>query len=299
MLHLHWISPYLHGRNRLAFVLCALKFITDLSLVRLSGRRIVWTMHNVVSHESPYPKLEILATGWLCKLASAVIVHGESGRQEAINRIRCSPEKLHIIRHGNYRSAYPAAPATTAARQRLGLPETKRTVLFLGMIRPYKGLPALLDAWQSLSPTEAQLLIAGEANGAYQRQLEQQLSNMPGVVWHNRRISNDEMPLYLGAADVVALPFERIQTSGSVLLAMTFGKPVIAPRLGDLPETLSGADDLTYPAGDGRALADRLNEALRTDLADLSARTARAANRFDWQPIAAQTAAVYRGAALS
>ncbi len=122
---------------------------------------------------------------------------------------------------------------------------------------------------------------------------------MPGVVWHNRRISNYEMPLYLGAADVVALPFERIQTSGSVLLAMTFGKPVIAPRLGDLPETLSGADDLTYPAGDGRALADRLNESLRTDLADLSARTAGAAARFDWLPIAAQTAAVYRAAALS
>ena len=225
-----------------------------------------------------------------------MIVHGESGRQEAIKQFRCSPEKIHVIPHGNYHDAYAAAPATSIARKQLGLPETKRLVLFLGMIRPYKGLPALLDAWQSISPTEGQLLIAGEASGPYQQQIEQQIANMSGVVWHNRRISAEEIPAYLAAADVVALPFARIQTSGSVMLAMTFGKPVIAPRLGDLPEMLAGADDLTYPPGDNHALADRLKQAIGTDLSELASRTAGAAIQFDWNSIGRQTAAAYRSA---
>ena len=299
VLHLHWISSYLHGSNRLAIVLCTLKFITDLALVRLSGRRIVWTMHNVVNHEARFPRLEIFATRWLCKLASVVIVHGESGREEAIKQFRCSPEKIHVIPHGNYHDAYAAAPATSIARKQLGLPETKRLVLFLGMIRPYKGLPALLDAWQSISPTEGQLLIAGEASGPYQQQIEQQIANMSGVVWHNRRISADEIPAYLAAADVVALPFTRIQTSGSAMLAMTFGKPVIAPRLGDLPEMLSGADDLMYPAGENGALAERLNQSLRMDLSELGTRSANAALQCDWDSVADRTAAAYRRATQS
>ena len=119
---------------------------------------------------------------------------------------------------------------------------------------------------------------------------------MSGVVWHNRRISSDEIPAYLAAADVVALPFERIQMSGSVMLAMTFGKPVIAPRLGDLPEMLAGADDLMYPAGDSRALADRLNQTLGYGFIGPGSSHREAARQFDWMPIAAQTAAAYRGA---
>jgi glycosyltransferase involved in cell wall biosynthesis len=293
VLHLHWLSPYLHGNNRFSFLVCAIKFLSDLTLVRLSGWRIVWTMHNVLPHETRFPRLETFVRRRVCRLASAVIVHGEAGRQEAIKHFGCPAEKLVVIPHGHYRAAYSPAPATNAARSSLDLPMDKRTVLFLGMVRPYKGLDSLLEAWRKLSPLNAQLLIAGGVSGPYRQHIEDLISQTSDVIWHNRWIPTDEIPTYFGAADVVALPFEQIQTSGSVMLSMSYGKPVIAPRLGDLPETLAGADDLMYPAGDRNALAERLNYALSADLTDLAARTATAADQFDWEPIGKQTAAVY------
>lgn len=293
VLHLHWLSPYLRGRRVAAFLFSALKFIIDAALVRLSGRRIVWTLHNLVPHEARFPSLEIYARRLLCKMSSAVIVHGSAGRDEVVSRFGCGPEKIFLIPHGHYRTAYPPPTSQQAAREVLGLEPARTIFLFFGMIRPYKGLTRLLRAWAKASLTDAQLLIAGACLPEYRSELESLLKDVTGVIWHDRRIADEHVSHYFTAADVVVLPFERVQTSGSVVLAMSYGKPVIAPRLGDVPETLAGADDLLFPPGDGAALAERLSQAATTDLSHLATRTARAAERLDWALIGRRTGIVY------
>ncbi len=62
-------------------------------------------------------------------------------------------------------------------------------------------------------------------------------------------IPDDQMQVYLRAADAVVLPYRDVLSSGSAILAMTFGQPVIAPAIGCLPESLGSEGTILYDAG--------------------------------------------------
>ena len=97
------------------------------------------------------------------------------------------------------------------------------------------------------------------------------------------------------AADAAVLPFRDILTSGSAILALSHGRPVIAPAMGCLPGTLPADATFLYdPDADG-ALADAMRQAAAADLAVMGARARAYAETIDWGPIAEQTAALYRG----
>ena len=103
------------------------------------------------------------------------------------------------------------------------------------------------------------------------------------------------MQLFLRGADVMVLPYRDVLTSGSAILGMTFGLPIVAPRIGCLPETLEGCSIL-YDADQPDGLRAALEEALRSDLPPLGQRGAEVAAGLDWGSIGARTAALYRGA---
>ena len=84
----------------------------------------------------------------------------------------------------------------------------------------------------------------------------------PRISMQLRSIPDDEMQLYLRACDAVVLPFRDVLTSGSAILAMSFGRAVIAPRLGCLPETLSDDAAILYDPTAPDALRDALTSAL-------------------------------------
>jgi beta-1,4-mannosyltransferase len=103
--------------------------------------------------------------------------------------------------------------------------------------------------------------------------------------------------VFLRAADAVVLPYRDVLTSGSAILAMTFGLPVVAPRIGCLPEALDGCSIL-YDPDRPPGLRAALDEALRADLRALGARAAAVAASLDWGMVGARTAAIYRGTAV-
>jgi len=139
------------------------------------------------------------------------------------------------------------------------------------------------------------LVVAGRASAeaiSTMRSLTAGLSNVRLVP---ELVPPEETHLYFSAADAAVLLFRDILSSGSVLLAVTFGKPVIAPRLDDIPETLQGADDLLYdPLTGDQGLLDSLSRASVLDLADLAVRTARRKELFQWEPIVRDHARTYR-----
>ena len=112
---------------------------------------------------------------------------------------------------------------------------------FVGAIRGYKGVGELLEAFAGstdLGP-DARLLICGKPLPArLGRELEQRAVADPRIVLRLERMPEEELSQVLRAADVVVLPFRDILTSGSAILALSLGRPVIAPALGCLPETL-------------------------------------------------------------
>ena len=95
------------------------------------------------------------------------------------------------------------------------------------------------------------------------------------------------------AADVLAAPFTSILTSGSVIAALSFGVPVIAPMLGCLPELISPAAGILYQPDDPAGLDNALADIKRMNLTDMQSAARQIADGLDWDAIGRKTAAVY------
>src|SRR5262249_8940792 len=274
-----------------------IKLLTDLCLVRLTGVPIVCTLHNLLPHECRFPRLEYFFRRQLVRLVACVLAHGRQSREDAICVLGVPAAKVVVVRHGHFRDLYPPATPELRRASRGGLADEHRVFLFFGMMRPYKGLERLLRVWRDLTPHNASLWLVGPCpDPNYETQLRSMAHDVRGVRLDCRFVAHENIPAVFAGADLVVLPFERVQTSGSAILALTFGRPVIAPRLGEVPETLGSAGDLLFDGGSDDALRKAISAALDVELPDLAARSSMACDRLDWGPIGRQTAAAYAAA---
>lgn len=300
-LHLHWLDPYLKGENTVVKLVYCIKFLIDILLTRWAGVKVTWTIHNVVSHNSKFPWLELWTQRRLVRLIDRAIVHHRAAADEVAHHYKLPLSKIEVIPHGHYRSVYQPAIDSVTARQQLGLPKTSKIYLNLGMLKPYKGIERLLQVWKEhqISLGNSILLIVGKAlDDRYGQALTEQTSDLKNVILRNRFIEDHQMHLYFSAADVVVLPFERILTSGSLILAMSYDKPVIAPRMGSIPETIGTADGLLYDLSDEQGVLHAIKESMYIDLNKLGQLTHEMCDRLDWGGIAQKTVQVYQSANL-
>jgi glycosyltransferase involved in cell wall biosynthesis len=270
-----------------------------IAILRAAGLRCVLTVHDVLPHE-PRPWSRALQR-WFLRRFDALVVHSEAARQQ----VAALAPGLPMIRlhHGVYDLYRLDVPDAAEARRRIGLPAdmtARRCVLFFGHLEARKGLGVLLDAIERLrGRDDFVFMIAGPppcADGAagLRRRLREAAA-WPGVVLHAQRVPFEQVQDYLAAADVVLLPYLEGSTSGVLKLALAFGVPVIATRVGDLPEELRDGGGLLLDAGEG--LAERLAAALlqvTPRLAELREGMRRGACAGDWDGIAA----AYRGFVL-
>ena len=297
VLHLHWLDPYLKGDNSWVKCIYCLKFLGDILLTHWTGVKIVWTIHNTISHNSKFPRLELWAYRMLVKIVDRVIVHDEVAIDEIVPLYRLNPAKIAVITHGHYRDIYPQKIDSLEARRQLNLPKSGKIYLNLGMLKPYKGIERLLKLWQdNRAILEGNTLsIAGKAlDDGYGQMLVKQAAKTKNVIFHHKFVEDNQIHLYFSAADVVVLPFERILTSGSLILAMSYSKPVIAPRLASIPETLGAADWLLYDPNDERGLLHAIKDSTQMDLNALGQLVSESCDRLDWSAIAQQTVSVYQ-----
>lgn len=130
--------------------------------------------------------------------------------------------------------------AKKIAQETLGLSTQKKTLLFFGFIRDYKGLDLLLEAFKSLND-EFQLVIAGESYGSFDhyQNIINQHPNKESIHPFVRYIDDNEVPLFFGCADAVVLPYKTATQSGISAIAYHFEIPIIATDVGGLKETIS------------------------------------------------------------
>ncbi len=298
LLHLHWL-PNAGGTPFKARINSAI-FHRDVKAVRKSGKRIVWTAHNIVAHESAAAEQERRSTAkFVRESVDAVIAHGRSAVSEIVEAFGLPDDrKIHVIPHGNYDGCYPPAPDQAEARKRLGLPPGKLVYLFLGAIRRNKGLPDLLDTFGSLPESaDAHLVIAGKpSNDADVLAAVERARTTPNVTLHDRFVDGEELSAFFGACDVVVLPYRSGLTSGALLLALTFGKACIAPRLGCIAETIDEHGSVPFdpdtPGDLGRAMHEIVRR--RSELTQMGLHNRGLAEPLNWEAIGGKTADVYR-----
>lgn len=299
VLHLHWINPYLKGKSWWVRFIYSIKLVLDIWLVKCSGIHIVWTVHNLQAHDTQFPRLERWVRCELAKRVDYLIVHHHAAAEAVVKHYRVSPQKVTVIPHGHYRNVYGPAIDQQAARQQLNLPLQGRIYLNFGMLRPYKGIEALLETWSQAHPllSESTLLIAGKPKDeVYGQTIKNAVSQVEKALLHAQYIDDQDIPLYFSAADVVVLPFANILTSGSLLLAMSYGKPIIAPRIGSIPETLAGAESLLYESDNSVGLLHRLKESNEHDLETLAQQVTTACDQLNWHSIGQKTYQTYQSA---
>ncbi len=301
ILHLHWLNPYLKGRTWLVRFTYSIKFLVDIWLCKQQGYKIVWTIHNRLSHEAPFPTLELWTIRQFVKLVDRIIVHHQSTLPELAKLYQFNLDKAAVVPHGHYCGVYGEAIEPAEARAILGLPESGKLYLNFGMLRPYKGIEHLLKIWRDYPEVTADhiLLIVGKPlNEDYGQQLIEQAKRTKGAILHLGFVENHLISGYFSAADIVVLPFENILTSGSLLLAMSYAKPIIVPQSPGTVETLGSATDLVYDSKDKLGLLQAIQKGTRSDLAVLSEQVKQACSRSNWQTVGHKTQQVYQLAAV-
>jgi glycosyltransferase involved in cell wall biosynthesis len=177
-------------------------------------------------------------------------------------------------------------PSKAAARSALGLQDDRRVALFLGLIRPYKGVDLLVEAVAGLPEDDWFFVIAGEPWGDQGRLIENQISRrgLGGRVrlrleW----VPELEVPQLLAASDIVVLPYRSGSQSAVAPLALGAGVPVLSTKVGGLPEVVRhGVDGWLVAPGSAGELTDAFGGLDRARLAELTRGAAEGRRRLSW-----------------
>jgi len=299
VVHLHWLSKcFVTDQSWLTAVL-GLRLLIELSILRLFGVRTVWTVHNQFEHEERSPGVEFAVKLVAIRLIPGLIVHCRSAREivvDAFSLGKRQRRKLTVVPHGSYRGSYPDDIGRGDARDRLGYTDGETVFCYFGQIRSYKNVPGLIETFGGLEDPNSRLLVVGnpqdESLGSVVESRARADDRVETVL---RFVSAEVVQLYMNAADVVVLPYDSILTSGSAVLAMSFGRPVIAPDVGCVGELLDGGGGISYDPDDPDGLSAAIRTALEADLRSMSERSRRIATELDSADIGGQTLTVYRG----
>ena len=273
-------------------------FYQRLVWLRMMGVRLVWTMHNLDNHESQDRRIENLVARLFAPQMEAIIVHGKSAKQIVESRWdqrACIP--VHVIPHGNYIGSYKNEIGAEPARAHFGFGDSDLVFLFLGKIRPYKGVVGMVNAFRFHAEPSARLIITGAPmNQEICNEVAHAIEGDPRIRFLPGHVADDDIQLYMNACDVVVLPYRRILTSGAAVLAMSFGKPCIAPRTGCVTDMLEEKGAIFFDPTVSGDLERALRKAIdfRHRLGEMGLYNLRRAAMWDWESIGRSTAAVYK-----
>ena len=260
LVHLHWVFAFTMPFGRRA---AQRWFAVVLRVISLLGLRLVWTAHNVLPH-APVFTDDVAARRTLVRSSDLVIAHAPTALEE-LSGLGARPRRSAVIPHGPYPA--PVLPA----------PEGRGRFLFIGKIAEYKGVEDLLIAFGGLpGGVRASLTIAGTCpDPDLAVRLRELAAAAPGpVTLRLEHIPDDELARLFADADAVVLPFRRVTTSGSALLALSHGRPLVLPEAA-MPAGLPDAAVASY-SGSVADLTRVLAELATTDRTTLETMSAAA-----------------------
>lgn len=202
---------------------------------RMRGRcKVISILDNVIPHEPHF--FDKPLTKWFLKGSDGSITLCEAVAEDLL---RLKPDaRYEVIQHPLYSHFGPRMPRRDAALS-LGLDPNRKTLLFFGLIREYKGLDILLEAFSKLG-NDYQLLIAGEPYGSFSRY--QKIIDASGcserIHLFLSYIKDSEVGRYFSASDLAVLPYRSATQSGISSVAYHFELPLVVTDVGGLRETI-------------------------------------------------------------
>jgi glycosyltransferase involved in cell wall biosynthesis len=223
----------------------------------------------------------------------AVVAHSQHGARRLRELVGLDSSRVRVIPHAafDYLTRLPEEKPLPAELEGAEGP----VILFFGLLRPYKGIDTLLQAFRRVEGAE--LWVVGNPRMEVEP-LRKLAAEAPGRVrFLSRFVEDAEIPAIMRRADVVVLPYRDAEHSGVLYAALAFGKPLVLSAVGGFPEVAEQGAAQLVPPEDPAALAAALaelvtDEAARAQLGKAAAQAA--SSSYSWDQAARQTLALYR-----
>lgn len=252
LIHAHWAIP--------------MGFVGVIVGKYLLRKPVVLTAHDM--DISTFPDKSRIARrliGFALERAQIIISVSETVKEEILKRFRVDGAKIKVIPLGIDRTLFKPMDQREM-RERLGLPQDRKIILFIGALQEIKGVKHLMGAIPEVVAAHPNVLFLLVGSGPLQSELGERIDRL-GLMENVRLLGSkphQEIPLWLGAADALILPSlsEAFGIVNAEALAM--GIPVIASRIGGIPEVVEdGRSGLLIEPGSSQAIAEALDSILK------------------------------------
>ena len=299
VIHFHALPVPLVWDNYIFHLLKFILFALQSFILKCLGVKIVWTVHEwdnklssrKVSYDSLYAKL-------FRGCFDVFISHCESSEKSLISELGDNSKyKSSVIYHGNFIDWYKNETTQLESRQALDIASDDVVFLLFGSIYRYKGVLEAIEAFQKLQDANARLLIVGQSNCAeLEESIQEQARASEHIQFISERVSDDDVQIYMNASSCVLVPYKVFTTSGVAILAMSFGKVCIAPKMGFFDDVLDNSGAFFYHPENGEGLYQAMQTTLekRNLLARMGEHNLELAKRWNWSYVAEKTLDVYQ-----
>lgn len=210
--------------------------------------KIVTTIHDVAMHLGEKNLLIDCFNSYIIKKSDKIITLSESFIDKISNKYEIAKENICWIRHANYNYYRPAFFKNAIS--------LTNKILFFGRIHEYKGVSILLDAMEVIKNTNKDITLRIAGRGQISSDNMAKIKKLgSSVELINKWIPNNEIFKYFENIDFVVVPYIEASQSGVIMLAYTFGKPVIVTDVGGLPEQVFDDTGIVISSGEYKALA--------------------------------------------
>lgn len=235
-----------------ALLMCMMK-VFMIYFFKARKYSIYFVVHNKISHNKKNSNI----SKWLLKFillhADVILILSKSTLKEieyilgSKDKNKILYSKIYHLPHPSYIDIYPQNPNSKFTRNNFHIKEDDFVFLFLGQIRPYKNVELLIEAFQNLKLEKAKLIIAGKIESdEYKKQIELLIKN-DNIITNFEFIEDSDISSIISIANIMVYPLDIRSSlnSGALYLSFSYGKTVIAPKIGTILDIMDYID-LTY-----------------------------------------------------
>lgn len=288
--HFHWPEFYYSSPQKLTQIYLTIKLSIFLLVIKFFNKKIIWTAHNAYPHNVIEPNfIEFISRLSMVLFANLIFVHSATSKGIITKNFPFSSNKICVIKHGNYINYYLNDITFFEARRSLKINKDAYIYLFIGACKPYKGLETLIEAFRRVEGEKNVLLIVGHfLDKAYYEKISNSISKKykekKDIILIDKYIPDHEIQYYLNASNVLVLPYRNILTSGTALLGLSFGIPIIAPQKGFFVDLIENNSlGLLYDGTSVKDLARKMHKikSLKFSKKQIIKHT----RKFDWNEV--------------
>lgn len=266
VIHVHWTAPIVQrGKDAHDAAQRRTVFEEAITQARARGTTVIWSIHNVVPHDASFLDEELALARFLSDVAERIHILASSTREIVADRYPLDLDALVRVPHSSYWGVYDQSVSRGEARDHFGLAESDVVVGFLGQLRPYKGVDTLVRAIELLQRTNPSvvLMLGGKTHPDDIEAFDRLVAPLTRVIRSHAFVADDELPLWMRAFDIMALPYRAVLNSGSIALAATYGVPVVTPEQAGFAADFSDESWVTTYDADAVDGAEALADGIR------------------------------------